>query len=1058
MDLNSFERFKDRVNEDLKSIIKSFYVFGDFNTLFVTIDDKVFGLGSNDDGVCGQGYGGRIHEPIIITELCDKSVIEFFNGYNFVLCLTSDNKLFSWGNNYCGQLGIGSVEQIKCYWPQLITCLNNVKIMQVCCGGRHSLVLTEEGVVYGWGDNWYGQTGVGEEGENAITKPTKWQIESKIIKIHCSEYQSFAITSDGNVYCCGENNFCQLGSQLEINEKVFIPRLINIENVESIATSKTNTYFVTRNGDIYYCGQYLNDGKEEYKKEPFKISNLKEVKSMSSSNYYLNCLEYAIVYSSDTIHEFHHDKMVKTYKFPKDYKTFDEYILKKHEMTNKSITITSTINNINSSIFYCKLIAKKYIPQYIRCENNIDKFEICDKIPKNLKKIIKYFHIFKTSYYNSIYSSNSNLNVLFVTIDDNIFGLGGNKNGVLGLGHNKEVKEVEIIPELCDKSVKQFFNGSDFCLCLTSDNKLFSWGYNDYGQLGIGQLSDSNIFKPQLIEYFNDKTIVQICCGYEHSSVLTSDGRVYLWGYYNGFTFDHPIECELIEEIKSIHCSLRTTLCLTKSGNVYYWKNIENDTLKNICITTISNIKSICSSDDYYRYRYNYTYLISNDSIIYVFKYEITSETEPKIIIRNFNFGLNFQTISVHHSNCVIYSDNTVYELYQEECYETKYKNPFDYYCDRELVTFGTIEMNVKEKDILSSINTTSLFLRNSNSQVNDLSNILKPFSITNGIDISKYNIRYLHIINDNMLFVTEDDEVYGFGYNEFGCCGLGNDNYISEPQLIKELYLENVIKFFCSTYFTMALTINHVLYAWGRIGNEDNLYSKPRIILESEIDNITCSANHALILTKEGNVFKWGNNIQIESGQRKFSSKPLKLDKLAKIKLIGCNDFWSYAVSEDNQIFCWNEENVNSDNYDQMIVKYTEEISNICVSDSFVNNLYILTEKRKIYYLENQSKTFKEIIYYYNNNVESIDYYNNKNVESIHSIKFHQIIAIINGFIYRIKNKRFESTKYTTIHDFNAQEFQLTYKTIDLKLQNEIQVEELQIEGNFVYLISLIL
>ena len=143
--------------------------------------------------------------------------------------------------------------------------------------------------------------------------------------------------------------------------------------------------------------------------------------------------------------------------------------------------------------------------------------------------------------------------------------------------------------------------------------------------------------------------------------------------------------------------------------------------------------------------------------------------------------------------------------------------------------------------------------------------------------------------------------------------------------------------------------------------------------------------------------------------------------------------------MSEDNQIFRWNEENVNSDNYDQMIVKYTENISNICVSDSLADNLYILTEKRKIYYLDNQNKTFKEIIYYYNNNVESI-----------YSIKNYQIIAIRNGFVYWIENKDLERTKYTTVYDFCAQEYQMTYKTIDLKLQNEIQVKELQIKGNF--------
>ena len=121
------------------------------------------------------------------------------------------------------------------------------------------------------------------------------------------------------------------------------------------------------------------------------------------------------------------------------------------------------------------------------------------------------------------------------------------------------------------------------------------------------------------------------------------------------------------------------------------------------------------------------------------------------------------------------------------------------------------------------------------------------------------------------------------------------------------------------------------------------------------------------------------------------------------------------------------------------MIVKYTEEISNICVCDSLANNLYILTEERKIYYFENQNKSFKRLMSE-----------NNNNVESIYSIKNYQIIAIIKGFIYWIKNKDLEPTKYTTVYDFCAQEFQMTYKTIDLKLQNEIQVKELPIKGNF--------
>ena len=273
-----------------------------------------------------------------------------------------------------------------------------------------------------------------------------------------------------------------------------------------------------------------------------------------------------------------------------------------------------------------------------------------------------------------------------------MFGFGDNDWGVLGLGHENEVKEVEIIPELCDKSVKEFFHGYKFVLCLTSDNKIVSWGKNDHCQLGNGHRSGFKTSKPELIEYFYDKTIMQVCCNENYSSVLTSDGNVYLWGEYDEEIFKHPFECEFVEEIKSIHCSINRTLCLTKSENVHYWRYKRRRS-----INTIHNVKKVGSAFDD-------TYLISNDSI-YIINEEFGFVVEK--MKNKFNFGLNFNAISVYGSNCVIYNHNCVYELYQEEFFITKYKTPFDYYCDEQKVTQNTIELNVNRvvpNSFLSSV------------------------------------------------------------------------------------------------------------------------------------------------------------------------------------------------------------------------------------------------------------------------------------------------------------------------------------------------------------------
>ena len=341
---SAIELFCDIITDDFKSIIKSFYIFNtSYNNseetqMFVNIKERIFGIGYNRYGLCGQGHDNHIDQLEIISEVFNshEKVEHFFNGLDYVLCLTSDSQLFSWGKNDHGQLGIGCVDNDLLYKPQLIQSFVDVKIVQVCCGERHSLVLTEEGVVYGWGDNCYGQTGVGLQKDKVITSPKQWNIERKVIKIHCSDYQSFAITECGRVYCCGWNDHIQLGSQTKRNTKIFKPILNEkLSKIESIITSNTNTYFVTEEGDIYFCGHfYDNNIKRHFQNIPSYITNLTRPKSSPSSNYILNSIEYGIVCSEDTIYELLFHKIYKT-----QYKSFEEYFLKVKKMTYKRVLL-----------------------------------------------------------------------------------------------------------------------------------------------------------------------------------------------------------------------------------------------------------------------------------------------------------------------------------------------------------------------------------------------------------------------------------------------------------------------------------------------------------------------------------------------------------------------------------------------------------------------------------------------------------------------------------------------------------------------------------------------
>src|SRR5882757_1954537 len=107
----------------------------------------------------------------------------------------------------------------------------------------------------------------------------------------------------------------------------------------------------------------------------------------------------------------------------------------------------------------------------------LNNFKICRQIPENIKKRIKSFYVFND------WSSGSN--VLLITFDEKLFGSGSNDWGVLGLGHNDEVKEVTEIPELSENNIKEFYNGMNFVFAINGErNVLFGWGNNFSAQLG----------------------------------------------------------------------------------------------------------------------------------------------------------------------------------------------------------------------------------------------------------------------------------------------------------------------------------------------------------------------------------------------------------------------------------------------------------------------------------------------------------------------------------------------------------------------------------------------
>lgn len=79
--------------------------------------------------------------------------------------------------------------------------------------------------------------------------------------------------------------------------------------------------------------------------------------------------------------------------------------------------------------------------------------------------------------------------------------------------------------------IKHISAGQHHVFAVSTDGLAFGWGRNDFGQLGIGTKKESAVTKPVRLKHLQDKKIVMTAAGESHSLFLTELGEVYSCGF-----------------------------------------------------------------------------------------------------------------------------------------------------------------------------------------------------------------------------------------------------------------------------------------------------------------------------------------------------------------------------------------------------------------------------------------------------------------------------------------------------------------------------------------------
>ena len=233
--------------------------------LFITNDDIVYGVGHNGSGCLGFGHNKPIKSPQKITELTGQKIKQIVSGNNFTMAINNQQQLYGWGYNDLSQLTNKFYGYRK---PGCIEFLKDIKLVQVSCGYYHTMALTIDNQVYGWGCNRFGQIGTGTVCLS-VNKPTKLNFgnDIRIESIYCGYHCSFAITDRGKVLCWGFNLSGNLGAGIEC-DNISAPHMIkNLNNIKCVAMTTSVTYFLSHDGSVYISGEYIDKNKKHYSYE-----------------------------------------------------------------------------------------------------------------------------------------------------------------------------------------------------------------------------------------------------------------------------------------------------------------------------------------------------------------------------------------------------------------------------------------------------------------------------------------------------------------------------------------------------------------------------------------------------------------------------------------------------------------------------------------------------------------------------------------------------------------------------------------------------------------------
>ena len=213
---------------------------------------SLLGWGWNDWGQLGDGSKSKRTTPVWVAPNLDAKKIAgggYGNSGDFTVALSTDGTVWAWGNNISGQLGNGTFADSTT--PRRVGLLTDV--VDIAAGGSHGVAVRSDGSVWIWG--WMQSPAYAP----VATTPDRLPVRvfgvglSDIVAVAAGVHFSLALRNDGRVFAWGSNTYGELGDGSGVY-RASPAQVPGLTAVRSISAGSSSSFAIKSNGSVVAWG------------------------------------------------------------------------------------------------------------------------------------------------------------------------------------------------------------------------------------------------------------------------------------------------------------------------------------------------------------------------------------------------------------------------------------------------------------------------------------------------------------------------------------------------------------------------------------------------------------------------------------------------------------------------------------------------------------------------------------------------------------------------------------------------------------------------------------